>query len=442
MSKKIVVIGGGWAGCSAAITARRQGAEVHLYEKTDMLLGLGNVGGIFRNNGRFTAAEELRALGAGDLISIMDTYALHTDVDFPGHKHASLYDINKIEGAVRHHLEILGINLYFEERVFDIEYTTTCVSRKQIKVIKNITTSKGVVTADIFIEATGSAGPMGNCLRYGNGCSMCVLRCPAYGPRISVSALLGIKDKMGERDNGKYGAFSGSCKLEKDSLSTRLKEELEEKGVVVLSVPTEDVTFDKLSNKVCQQYALKEYAENIILLDTGHAKLMSPYYNLEKLRKIAGLENVKYADPYAGSKGNSIRYCAVTESDEFFRAKDATSTAPNLYVCGEKSGLYVGHTEAILTGAWAAYNAVMQLTNLPKLTLPASLAVGDFLIESKRALADGNMKARYTFAGGEYFNRMKEKGLYTTDVAILNARVSEAGLKDIFVIKRLSKLDA
>ena len=46
--------------------------------------------------------------------------------------------------------------------------------------------------------------------------------------------------------------------------------------------------------KVCQQYALKEFAENIILLDTGHAKLMTTYYPLKKLRKIKGLEYAKY----------------------------------------------------------------------------------------------------------------------------------------------------
>ena len=30
---KIVVIGGGWSGCAAAITAKKPGAEVHIYEK-------------------------------------------------------------------------------------------------------------------------------------------------------------------------------------------------------------------------------------------------------------------------------------------------------------------------------------------------------------------------------------------------------------------------
>ena len=56
---RVIIIGGGWAGTAAAIAARKAGAEVCLIEKTDMLLGCGNAGGIMRNNGRFTAAEEM-----------------------------------------------------------------------------------------------------------------------------------------------------------------------------------------------------------------------------------------------------------------------------------------------------------------------------------------------------------------------------------------------
>ena len=73
--KKIVVIGGGWAGCAAALTAEKAGADVTLLERTDMLLGTGLVGGIFRNNGRYTAAEECIAMGAGDLFTVMEAVA-------------------------------------------------------------------------------------------------------------------------------------------------------------------------------------------------------------------------------------------------------------------------------------------------------------------------------------------------------------------------------
>lgn len=85
---KVVIIGAGWAGAAAAIAAKKAGAEVDVYEKTDLVLGLGNVGGIMRNNGRYTAAEELIALGVGDLINITDADTRHKNINFPGHEHA------------------------------------------------------------------------------------------------------------------------------------------------------------------------------------------------------------------------------------------------------------------------------------------------------------------------------------------------------------------
>ena len=69
---KIAIAGGGWAGCAAAVRTAKLGIETVLVEKTDLLLGLGNVGGIMRNNGRFTAAEENIAMGASELFEITD----------------------------------------------------------------------------------------------------------------------------------------------------------------------------------------------------------------------------------------------------------------------------------------------------------------------------------------------------------------------------------
>ena len=117
---KIVIIGGGWAGCAAAIRARKQGHEVQLLEKTDLLLGLGNVGGIMRNNGRYTAAEENIALGADELFEITDRLSTHRNIDFPGHKHASLYDVMKVEPEVRRLLEEKGIEIKTMSRAVDV----------------------------------------------------------------------------------------------------------------------------------------------------------------------------------------------------------------------------------------------------------------------------------------------------------------------------------
>ncbi len=424
---KVIVIGGGWAGCAAAITAKKAGAQVELYEKTDMLLGLGNVGGIMRNNGRFTASEELIALGGGDLINITDANSRHKNMEFPGHKHAWLYDVNKIEPEVRAHLVNMGIEVNVLSRVIDVE--------KDKNKIKGIFLADGsYVEGDVFIETTGSTGPMGNCLRYGNGCSMCVLRCPAFGPRVSISSRAGVEDLQGERDDESYGAMSGSCKLAKESLSDEIVKELDEKGVVVLKVPPEDVNLDKLKLKVCQQYALKEFAENIVLLDTGHAKLMTAYYVLEKLRKIPGLEKAKYVDPYAGGKGNSIRYLSVAPRTDDMKVKGLD----NLFCGGEKGGLFVGHTEAILTGSLAGHNAVRYALGMPLLILPKSLAVGDIISYANyKMMTKEGRRNRYTFAGAEYFNRMKSLGLYCTDVNEIKSKIEKLNLTDILAVKLL-----
>jgi len=69
---KVLIVGGGWSGCAAAISAKKAGSDVTLLERTDMLLGTGLVGGIMRNNGRFTATEEMIAMGGGDLFEVIE----------------------------------------------------------------------------------------------------------------------------------------------------------------------------------------------------------------------------------------------------------------------------------------------------------------------------------------------------------------------------------
>jgi NADPH-dependent 2,4-dienoyl-CoA reductase/sulfur reductase-like enzyme len=125
MTGKIVIIGGGWSGIAAAVSARKGGADVVITEKTDLLLGLGNVGGIMRNNGRYTAAEENIALGAYELFDITDRLSRHKNISFPGHKHASLYDVIKVEPAVRRLLQEMDIEIRLMSRATDVNYENT-----------------------------------------------------------------------------------------------------------------------------------------------------------------------------------------------------------------------------------------------------------------------------------------------------------------------------
>lgn len=424
---RIVVIGGGWSGCAAAVTAKKAGGDVILIEKTDMLLGLGNVGGIMRNNGRYTAAEENIYLGGQELFNITDKAARHVNVNFPGHRHATLYDVTKVEPMVRKYLKEIGVKIMLQKRVIDVEMDNRCI-------ISVVLSDDTTISGDIFIETTGSTGPMGNCLKYGNGCSMCILRCPSFGPRISISKRAGVEDILGQRGDESYGAFSGSCKLNKDSLSEEIREKLNQEGVVILPIPKGDINFDKLNLKVCQQYALKDFAENIILLDTGHAKLMTPFYPLEKLRKIKGLESARYEDPYSGGKGNSIRYLSIAPRNNAMKVIGVE----NLLCAGEKSGLFVGHTEAIVTGSLAGHNSVRLSLGMPLLELPRNLAIGDLIAYANEQIkTKEGLKKRYTFAGSEYFERMKEKKLYTIDTLEIKRRVQRLDLLNIYEEKLL-----
>lgn len=419
---RAVVIGGGWSGIAAALGAKKAGAEVTLLEKTDMLLGLGNVGGIMRNNGRYTAAEENIALGASELFGITDSCATHVNIDFPGHSHASLYNVIKVEPQVRRLLREKGIDIRLVSRAVDVEMAGEC--------IESITLADGEkIQGDVFIECTGSTGPMGNCLAYGNGCCMCILRCPAFGPRVSLTQKAGRNDIMGMRKDGSFGAFSGSGKLEKQSLSEEIQDKLNDKGVVTVPVPKQLINEKKLEVKVCQQYALEEFAENIVLLDTGYAKIMTPFFELEKLRQVPGFENARYIDPYAGGRGNSIRYLSVAERNNAMKAEGIE----NMFCGGEKSGFFVGHTEAITTGSLAGHNAARLLKGLRLLELPRQVAAGDLISYANEMLKTENgLMTRYTFAGAEYFARMKEKNLYTTDKQEIEKRISRYDLQGIY----------
>ena len=148
---KIVIVGGGWAGVSAAIAAKNAGAEVTLLERTDMLLGTGLVGGIMRNNGRFTATEEAIALGFDELFDVIDSNCRHKNVDFPGHEHASLYDIALIEQAVKKLLLSKGIEVICKARGIRVEMEDKKIIAIGLDHGENI-------SGDVFIDTTGGRG--------------------------------------------------------------------------------------------------------------------------------------------------------------------------------------------------------------------------------------------------------------------------------------------
>jgi hypothetical protein len=421
---KVGVVGAGWAGCAAALSARKQGAEVLLLERTDMLLGTGLVGGIMRNNGRQTATEEMLAMGGGEMFQLTDANSLHRNIEFPGHLHASLYNVASMEPVVKRFLLGKGVEIHLATRIEDVE-----MKGGKIEAVMGKTGEEKVrFAANAFIDTTGTAGPPGQCTKYGNGCVMCILRCPSFGGRVSLTAKCGIQE-MASKKGDQIGAFSGSCKIFKESLAPEIVRTLNRKGVVIVPLPPALRKGGKLSIKACQQYALPEFQDNIVLLDSGHAKLMTPFFPLEALRQVAGFENARYEDPYAASLGNSIRYVGMAPRDDALRVNGVE----NLFCAGEKAGLLVGHTEAIVTGTLAGYNAARHARGEKPLILPDTLAVGDAIrfVRTQMETEEG-LGYKYTFSGSVYLERMKQKDLYSTDRKKIQERVDKAGMTGIF----------
>lgn len=421
---RIVVVGGGWAGVGAALAARYAGAEVVLLERTDMLLGTGLVGGIIRNNGRWTATAEHIALGMGELWDTIDQNLRHRNVEFPGHKHADLYDVSVMEPAIRALLQNAGVQIHTQARVVDAKRGGDAVSA--------VLTEQASFEGDVFVETTGSAGPQNNCTKFGNGCSMCILRCPTFGGRVSLAARLGVPEWRAKRMDGNDGVMSGSCKLHFDSVSPEIQQQLREKGVAVIPLPPHlrehESRKNILGTKACQQYALPEFAENVVLLDTGHVKLMAPFFPLHQLRSIPGLEKARFEDPYSGGVGNSIRFLAMSPRDDTLQVEGVD----NLFCAGEKAGPLVGHTEAVMTGSLAGHNAVRKALGLPLLTIPRTLALGELIATATEVLKTQDLTRKLTFSGASFFEHMKEKNLYTLNTDAIGERVAKTGLAGVF----------
>jgi hypothetical protein len=382
------------------------------------------VGGIMRNNGRFTATEEMIAMGGGDLLKLTDDCARHANMEFPGHKHASLYDVTVMEPVVRRHLQEKEVEIWTVARATKVEVSD---GKIQFVELENGQRFEG----DVYLDTTGTMGPQGNCRKYGNGCAMCITRCPTFGGRVSIAGRAGVQEIKAKRVDGSFGSMSGSCKLNKDSLDESIVGELNRTGVSMIPLP-KDVAAKKqklLAIKSCQQYALADFAENVVLLDTGHAKLMTPFYPLVELRSIPGLENARFEDPYSGGIGNSIRFLAMSPRDNCLKVDGVD----NLFCGGEKAGMLVGITEAIASGTLAGHNAARCALGKELVELPRSLCVGDMIAYVKEQMqTEEGMFKKFTFSGSVYFDRMNELGLYTTDVQEIETRVADAGMTGFF----------
>ena len=124
-----------------------------------------------------------------------------------------------------------------------------------------------------------------------------------------------------------------------------------------------------------------------------------------------------------------MRFFAMAPRDNTL----AVEGVNNLFCAGEKAGLLVGHTEAIVTGTLAGYNAARVAQGLEPIELPRSLVIGDAIAYVREQMqTEKGLGLKYTFSGSVLFDRMQAQGSYTTDIPTIRQRVEQAGLTGVF----------
>jgi hypothetical protein len=428
---KVIVVGGGFAGCSAAMAAAKTGAKVTLFERTDLLLGCGLRAGLMDQNGRITAYLEMKALGGADILETLRSVMIHPEIDIPTTENGYAYDVGLSEPAVRKLLVDHGVDVRMESRV-------DRVIQSEKDAIEAVAISGGEPEkADAFVDASGTFGTIEQCSTYGPGCVMCILRCPTYGNRYSIATAAGAPELVRKRviDGVEYvgGTIASVC-MYKNTLSSEIREELAKKGWIHVPIPPEFINYRNLATKASTAFDSKQLAENVILVDIGVvAKAFHlTYFPQERLRKIPGFEKAVIEhtqNPISHGRASFVRYLSMTTRDNTLRV----SGFKNLFCAGEKSGPLHGVCDVTLTGYVAGYEAARVAFGMEPIEFPRASVVGDFLaFIGERTSAPKGLERSYSLGGGQYFKQIKQLGLYSHDEAEVRERIQRLGLTDIF----------
>lgn len=422
MSKKpeIVIVGGGFAGCAAAVAAAKAGASVRLLERTDMLGGAGLRAGRMNYNGKYVAAEEGKAMGFGEIFEALEGIVLHR-ANIVDEENVYIYHVGKLDKAMRQALEKAGVNFRLTARVTGVEKAGSAVTAVKIG-------NKEKISGDIFLDCSGSAGGIDICTRYGKGCVMCIHRCPVFGNRLSIATKAGAPEIPHTRPDGTPGRLSPSITVFKQSLSPELQQRIEKEGAFSIRLPQEMIDYSK-ETKNFPGIRGKHQIEHLNLVNTGIVVKLPAigYFNLEDWRKIPGFENVLIEHPMGGAIFNFVNHTATSPRDNTMQVRGFA----NLFEGGEKSG-QGGIAECIATGALAGHNAVRAALGQDLVTLPLSTALGDFIATIGKAIdTPGGLSTGHSMGHLEGFERIKKLGIYSTEPGPIHRRIQQQGLKDL-----------
>lgn len=400
----VIVVGGGFGGCAAALAAAKAGAEAILLERTDTLLGVGHLAGILGGNGSRTAILEAKAMGGGDLYEACEAVTLH-EIDYIERfdlRHVSIFNVLTIEQEIKKALARAGVKVCFKARASNVQM-------KGDRLLKVLLDDGTGIEGGAFVDATGATGGVEGCTKYGYGCAMCSLRCPSFGDRVSIAAKAGVKELAVKREDGRLGSLSRAIMYVKESLGRSVLDPLEKKGYLVMTIGQD-------------QY--------VRIVHNGYVKISGrAFIPLEELHAVPGFENAVLADPLAAGMGNLVTLLAMAPRDETMKVKGIK----NLYCAGEMAGPKAEIACVVASGLLAGHNAVRHCQGKDGLVLPNATALGHFIaFESCEMAKEEGLSTGYGFDAGVYFQAMKEAGLYSTDAKEVTDRVEKAGLREVF----------
>lgn len=399
MKPEVVVVGGGLAGCSAALTAVSAGASVHLFERTDLLLGGcwrdGRVGG---SVGQIAAAEA-PSLGTGLLLNILEACRLR-EAHLPDEAWGYTFDCHKAEPAVRQALAKAGVTLHLERRV-------TAVRRRgrRLEWVRADEDDQPL-TAGAFVDATGSTGGVDACTLHGVGCVMCMYRCPAYGDRASPAVLAGAEPHAMRRAGGEEGLIEPTISVFKETLDPTLMDRLERHGVVTIGIPPGDSNGHR-PNEVAVN-ASGATKDKLTLVDIGEVAKCEGIgvVPLRTLRRIPGLGHAVLDDPKAGGAGNKVTKISLVCRDDGMRVIGYD----NLFCAGDNSGPDTGVIEAAVSGAVAGYNAACEAAGSDAVVLPATTVSGAFITYVRKvSLSPG--QEPLTYESDQFRTHLRQLGI-------------------------------
>lgn len=410
---RVVVVGGGPAGCAAAMVAAKTGAEVVLLERMGTLGGLSSWCGQLMGWG---ARQEAKLMGGGEIYKLWESLEIHRKSDWGVPDGNVLWDVTKIEEATLKLEEAFGVQVMLRARVTDVAVAGN--------VVKAVVLADGrQIRGDVFVDATGNSGGVEVCEAYGQGCALCLLKCTIFGDRVSITAKAGVADRPGK------ARYLNRHLVALNSLSPSLRAKVEETpGGYSFHPAPEDffkIDFTPLWPHPDRPVRDKWKEREISICDVRFAKVLL-HIPMEYVRRISGFENAWLANPLT-AEGMTASTPQPAPHDNALQV----TGLENVFAGGLRAGVYSSAVPAMFVAELAAHNAVRKALGMKLLVLPKTTIQGVFISE----VNEGRTPVEWGSDERPPHPKFKEYGLdipRVTDYQRIRQSIVDAGLLGIY----------